>query len=83
MELFLGVVVSLVSQYSKKLFGTGEYQTLATVALLAFVGSGVYTWLSHAGYWGSFQQILITAGAFYAFIISRFPKASNPPESEV
>ena len=77
MEILLGALVSVVSQLSKKVFGTGEYQTLGTVAGLSLVTAGLYTWLGSAGYWESVQQVLTTAGAFYAFIIARFPGASN------
>lgn len=77
MEIILGALVSLVSQTSKKIFGTGEYKTLATVVGLSLASAGVYTLLSSNGYWESVQQVLMTAGAFYAFIIARFPGASN------
>ena len=80
MEIFLGVLVSLVSQVSKKFFGTGEYQTLATVAVLSLASAGIYTLLASNGYWESVQQVLMTAGAFYTFIVARFPKASNSVE---
>ncbi len=82
MEIFLGVLVSLVAQFTKKWQGAGEWGSLAIVALLALVSSAIYTWLSHAGYWESVQAILMTAGAFYAFIISRFPNASSEVKPE-
>jgi len=82
MELILGALVSVVAQVSKKFFGTSEYATLATVAGLSLASAGVYTWLGSSGYWESTQQILITSGAFYAFVIARFPKAGNTPPVE-
>lgn len=82
MEIILGVLVSLASQLSKKIFGTGEYQTLGTVAVLSLAASGVYVLFGHSEYWDTVVQILTTAGAFYTFIIARFPKASNTVVSE-
>lgn len=77
MELFLGVLVSIFAQFCKKVLGTGEWQSLALVAGLSLVAAGAYILIESAGYWEAVQQVLITAGAFYAFVISRFPDASN------
>lgn len=77
MEIILGVLVSLVSQVSKKFFGTGEYQTLTTTVILAIVAAAGFTILKHEGYWESLLQVLTTAGAFYTFIIARFPKSGG------
>jgi hypothetical protein len=82
MELILGAIVSVIAQFSKKIFGTGEWQTLGTVAVLSLVAAGVYQLLNAYDYWGSVQQILITAGAFYSFVILRFSGASNSAVSE-
>lgn len=72
MELIFGVVVSLAAQVSKKILGTGEYQTLATVAVLAIAAAALQVFLVHAGYFDSVKEILLTAGAFYTFILARF-----------
>ncbi len=77
MELFLGILVSLVAQFTKKWYGTNEYGSLLIVAGLSLGGAVLYTSLSHAGYWESVRGILVTAGSFYAFVISRFPNAST------
>ena len=80
MEIIIGVLVSLIAQLTKKWQGAGEWQSLAIVAGLALVGSALFTWLSNAGYWESVLQVLTTAGAFYTFVIARFPHASAKPE---
>jgi len=82
MEIILGVIVSLVAQTSKKVFGTSEYSTLATVAGLSVASAVGYHYLGSADLLGGLKEILTTAGAFYAFVIARFPKASNTPVSE-
>lgn len=82
MELILGAIVSVIAQISKKIFGTGEWQTLGTVAVLSLIAAGAYQLLNAYDYWDSVQQILMTAGAFYSFVILRFPSASNSSVSE-
>lgn len=82
MELFLGVIVSIIAQIAKKILGPGEWKSLALVAGLSLGAAAVYQLFTYLGYWELVQQILITAGAFYAFVISRFPDASNSSVSE-
>lgn len=74
MEIILGVFVSGIIQFVKNKFALSEYATLAVLALIALAAAGIYTWLMAAGYWNSVYQILVTAGAFYAFILQRFEK---------
>jgi len=50
------------------------YKTLAVLLIASIVASAIYTTLSYAGLWETVSQVLITAGAFYAFVISRFEK---------
>ena len=78
MEVILGIGVSLVIQTLKNVLKLGEYGTLAALFVLALAGAGIYTWLVDAGLWESVWQILVTAGAFYSFIIARFE-----PDSEL
>lgn len=75
MEIFLGVLVSLVSQLSKKVFGTSEYSTLATVVGLTIVSAVGYHYLASQDLLPALYKVLTTAGAFYAFIVLRFPGA--------
>lgn len=75
MEIFIGAAVSLVVQVIKKYAGTSEYWTLGAVLVLSLAAAAVYTALMAAGLWESFAQILIVAGAFYAYIIQRFQNA--------
>lgn len=72
MEIILGVVVSGIVQYVKTAFGTTSGATLAILAGISLLGAALYTWLSAAGYWDALYNILVTAGAFYTFIIARF-----------
>lgn len=72
MIYFLGIVVSLLVQYIKSLPGFGGIKTLGLLLAISLVASGIYTGLQYTGLWDSVAQILITAGAFYAFILQRF-----------
>lgn len=74
MELIIGAGVSLLIQWLKGSLKLGEYATLGAVLALSIVAATVYTWLVSAGLWESVGQILMTAGAFYAFILQRFEK---------
>lgn len=75
MEIIVGAVVSLLVQAIKKYVGTSEYWTLGAVLVISLAAAAVYTALVSAGLWESFVQIVIVAGAFYAYIISRFKNA--------
>lgn len=67
--LFLGVIVSVVVQLIKIKFGTDRLKTLLSVVVLSLlVGAGSW-YLKNLGLWESFYQVIITAGAVYAFII--------------
>lgn len=69
MEIFLGVIVSTIVQIIKNYTGTTKTGTMVAVVSLSFVGALCYWLLAKYNLWESFYQILITAGAFYAFII--------------
>lgn len=71
MELIIGAFVSLIVQAVKGKAG-GEYSTLAVLAVLSLGAAGLYTALVSVGYWDTVYQVLLTAGAFYAFVIERF-----------
>jgi hypothetical protein len=38
----------------------------------------IYTALSAAGYWQTIASVLMTGGAFYAFVLQRFEGSSTP-----
>lgn len=72
MEILIGSGVSLLVQYLKTKFGTSEYKTLGVLLFVSLVAALVYTYLVAQGYWQTVAAILLTAGAFYSFIIARF-----------
>jgi len=74
MELLIGPAVSLIVEWLKRVFGTSEYKTLGVLLVLSLVAAGIYTYLVTAGYWATTAEVLITAGAFYTFVIARFKK---------
>lgn len=76
MEFILGSAVSLLVQFLKKKLGTAEYGTLAVLLVVSIVAAAVYTSLVRAGLWETVGGILMTAGAFYAFIVARFEKSA-------
>lgn len=72
MEIIIGALVSLIVQFIKNKFGTSEYQTLAAVLLVSFVGAATYVLLADTSFWPVIMQVVVVAGAFYAYIIQRF-----------
>jgi uncharacterized membrane protein len=72
MEIIIGSVVSILVQYLKTQFGTSEYKTLAVLLFVSLVAAFIYTYLVAQGYWQTVSAILLTAGAFYSFVIARF-----------
>jgi hypothetical protein len=70
MELIIGAFISLVVQALKK--QGSAFWTMATLVVLCLTAAGVYTALASVGYWDTVYQVLVTAGAFYAFVIQRF-----------
>ena len=71
--IFGGVVVSVVVQLIKNYFGTNTLGTLLAVLVLSLVGAGAAVTLQHFNLWASFLQLVITAGATYAFILQNVP----------
>ncbi len=72
MTIIIGAAVSLFVQYIKNVLKFGEYQTLGAVLVLSLAAAGVYTTLVNLGLWEAFGTVLVTAGAFYTFVIERF-----------
>lgn len=72
MEIILGSAVSLVVEWLKSKTNLGEYKTLVALLIVSLVAAFIYTYLVAAGYWQTVASVLLTAGAFYTFIIARF-----------
>lgn len=72
MEIILGVFASSIVQYIKNKYETTPFGTLSILAGISLLGAALYTWLASSGYWDAVYGILVTAGAFYAFILQRF-----------
>jgi hypothetical protein len=82
MEIIIGAIVSLIVQFVKG--KNSQYVTLAILAVLSLAAAGLYTVLVDTGYWDAVYGILVTAGAFYAFVIQRFEGGTlfSPEELE-
>lgn len=74
MELIIGAAVSLFIQWLKTRAETTEYMTLFILVLASVFASALYTLLVYTELWPTVYQVLVTAGAFYAFVIQRFTK---------
>lgn len=81
MEIIIGVGVSLLLQWLKSIF-TSQWQTLGFLLILCVGAAGLYTVLVDAGYWDVVAKILMTAGAFYTFVIQRFESNSSSEPDE-
>lgn len=72
MEYILGVLASLGAEYLKKRIGTDTLGTYLVVLLASFVLAAVYVFVKDTSIWPVLMQVILTAGAFYAFVIRRF-----------
>lgn len=81
MEIIIAAAVSLIIQWFKQKL-TSEWQTLAALFVLSLAAAGAYAVLVSVGYWETVANILVIAGAFYAYIIQRFEKAKSLFEPE-
>ena len=70
--IFGGVVVSLLVQALKKMFGTDRLVTITICIGLSLLGGLAYTLLNRFGMWEQAVQIFAVSGAFYAFVIKSF-----------
>ena len=72
--LFIGVVVSAIVQFIKTRWETKPLVTVfSTIGMAVFAAIGVW-FLEYFGWMEAFMQIIMTAGAFYAFIIRNIEK---------
>ncbi len=72
MELVLllgGVVVSILVEFLKTFLKTSRGLTILILIVLSLLTAIIYHSLQVLGYWESVWQILVYAGAVYAFII--------------
>lgn len=67
--IFGGVAVSLVIEFISQKFGPKSFITMALVVLFSLLGGVAFYFLKMFGLWEASLQILVSAGAFYAFII--------------
>ena len=67
MTIIIGAAVSLLVQLIKQK-AASEVETL----LILLGAAGLYCAFVAAGYWETVANVLIIAGAFYAFVIQRF-----------
>lgn len=81
--VFLGVIVSLIITIFKAKFKMGTSASLLLVAVISLAGAGAYVGLTHFGYWQAVWNILLIAGAFYAYITKNIKDALPTPQSEI
>lgn len=72
MEVFIGAAVSILVEWIKSKTNLGGWKTMAVLLLVSLIVAVIYTALVFTGYWQTVLGILITAGAFYTFVIERF-----------
>lgn len=67
--MFIGVIVSLLVQFAKKKLGTTSLGTLILLAAAALGAAIAVHFIKAYGFYDALLQVLVTAGAFYSFII--------------
>ena len=71
MEIIIGAAVSLLVQWLKQRT-SNEWETLAVLLIVSLAAAAGYTALVATGYWQAVGGIIVTAGAFYSFVLQRF-----------
>jgi hypothetical protein len=71
MTIIIGAAVSLLVQWIKQKT-TNQLETLLVLLGMSLGAAGIYCALVAVGYWETVANVLIIAGAFYAFVIQRF-----------
>ena len=80
MELFVGAIISLISQAIKKVYKdriVEEWQDaaiLGTLILFSFLGALIYQVMVDKGLWDGFLHICVNAAGIWALFIKRFEK---------
>lgn len=80
--IFGGVLVSLVVELVKGKFKLNAAGVMVFVAMLSVIGGIAYKTLLAYGMWEAFVGVLVSAGAFYAFIIKNVKDLSATSISE-
>ncbi len=76
--IIIGAAVSVLTEIIKRYAGTNKPATLAVVLVISLVFAGVYYFVAQTNYYDTVLNILIIAGAFYAYIIKNLlPPATN------
>ena len=70
--VLVGAVVSLFVQFVKTYLETSKFWTLAAVLVFSLVSGGLYVVLRETSYFETVVQIVLAAGAVYAFVIKQF-----------
>lgn len=68
----IGAVVSLIVQYLKTRYGTGDIRTLIILITISILAGAVYVLASPTEYWPVVVRIVETAAAIYVIFIRRF-----------
>ena len=75
MTIIIGAAVSLLVQWIKQR-SAGQLETLLILLGISIGAAGLYCALVAVGYWETVGNVLVNAGAFYAFVIQRFESTS-------
>jgi len=67
----IGAVVSLIVQYLKTKYGTGDMRTLVILITISILAGAIYVIASPAEYWPIVIRIIETAAAIYVIFIRR------------
>ncbi|HET9878866.1 MAG TPA: hypothetical protein VFQ81_06140 [Candidatus Limnocylindria bacterium] len=75
MTIIISAAVSLLVQWIKQKT-TNQLETLLVLLAISLAAAGLYCALVAVGYWETVANVLLIAGAFYAFVIQRFESMS-------
>ncbi len=80
--MFGGVLVSLLVQAVKTKWKLNAFGIMVFVAVLSLIGGFAYKAMLAYGLWEAFIGVVVSAGAFYAFILKNIQDVSASAERE-
>lgn len=80
--VFGGVLVSLLVEFVKTKLKLSVFGVMVFVAVLSLIGGFAYQAMLAYGLWEAFIGVVVSAGAFYAFILKNVKDLSASADRE-
>lgn len=77
MEIAIGILASIIASFTKKYFSNNHWGRMAFVFGVCAIGAGAYVIYADTALFQTFMQILVVAGAWYAFVWKKVEENLN------